>query len=112
MSRCPDRWHTSRSFASELSMRDIAYVALGSNVGDRQAHLARARAALGALPNSRVVGESAIEETAPIGSVIQESFLNQMIALETELSPRDLLQRLLAIEAEAGRTRDVRWGPR
>ncbi len=93
-------------------MIDVAYIALGSNVGDRQAHLAHARAALGTLPSSRILGQSTIEETAPIGPVTQDAFLNQMIALETELSPRELLPRLLAIEADAGRTRDVRWGPR
>lgn len=92
--------------------RDIAYVALGSNLGDRDAHLARARKALAAIPRSRVIAESSIEETAPLGPVDQDSYLNQMVALETELSPRELLSQLQRIEQAAGRTRDVRWGPR
>jgi 2-amino-4-hydroxy-6-hydroxymethyldihydropteridine diphosphokinase len=92
--------------------RDIAYVALGSNVGDRDAHLAAARQALAAIPRSRVVGESMIEETAPLGPVPQGPYLNQMIAMETELSPRELLIELQRIERAAGRTRDLRWGPR
>jgi len=92
--------------------RDIAYVALGSNLGDRDAHLARGRNALAAIPRSRVIAESTIEETAPLGPVDQDSYLNQMVALETELSPRELLSQLQRIEQAAGRTREVRWGPR
>ena len=93
-------------------MIDTAYIALGSNLGDRHAHLARARAALAALPGSRVVAESQIEETAPLGLLGQPHFLNQMIALETTLSPHELLMKLLEIETREGRTRHVRWGPR
>jgi 2-amino-4-hydroxy-6-hydroxymethyldihydropteridine diphosphokinase len=93
-------------------VRDVAYIALGSNLGDRHGYLARARAALGALPDSRIVAESTIEETAPIGPADQPNYLNQMVALETELSPRELLSRLLEIEQQEGRRRDVRWGPR
>lgn len=93
-------------------MADVAYIALGSNLGDRATHLATARAALAALPRSRVIGESSVEETAPIGPVAQGAFLNQMIALETELAPLELLAALQAIEKSGGRVRDVRWGPR
>jgi 2-amino-4-hydroxy-6-hydroxymethyldihydropteridine diphosphokinase len=92
--------------------RDIAYIALGSNVGDRQDHLAHARAALAALPASRVLRASAIEETAPLGGEPQRSYLNQMIALETSLAPRALLAALQRIERDAGRVRASRWGPR
>lgn len=91
---------------------DVAYVALGSNLGDRDAHLARARRALAAMPRTRVMAESAVEETAPVGPVAQGAYLNQMVALETELSPRELLAELHRIEREGGRTREVRWGPR
>jgi 2-amino-4-hydroxy-6-hydroxymethyldihydropteridine diphosphokinase len=93
-------------------MRDVAYVALGSNIGDRDAQLAMARAAIAALPETRVIGESTIEETAPIGPVEQPSFLNQMLAIETTLAPHALLQHLHSIEAAAGRVRRERWGPR
>jgi len=92
--------------------RDIAYVALGSNLGNRDEHLARARRSLEAIPRTRVIATSTVEETAPIGPVEQGPYLNQMIALETELSPRELLTELQRIEREAGRTRAVRWGPR
>lgn len=93
-------------------MRDVAYVALGSNVGDRHAHLAGARRALEALPGSRVLAATAVEETAAIGPVEQQPYLNQMVALETSLAPLALLDRLLEIERAAGRVRTVRWGPR
>lgn len=90
------------------------YVALGSNVGDRAAHLAHARARLGALPGTRLVAASRVEETAPLGPVPQGPYLNQMVLLETTLTPTALLAHCLAIEAERGRIRRgaERWGPR
>lgn len=94
------------------AVRDVAYIALGSNLGDRAAHLAAARAALAALPGCRLIGESTIEETEPIGGPPQGRFLNQMLALETDLAPRALLAALQRIERIAGRERGERWGPR
>jgi 2-amino-4-hydroxy-6-hydroxymethyldihydropteridine diphosphokinase len=93
-------------------MHPLAYIALGSNLGDRDQFLARARTALAALPGSRVVAESSVEETAPVSDVPQGAYLNQMIALETELSPRELLAELQRIENDAGRVRTIHWGPR
>ena len=93
-------------------MRDVAYIALGSNLGDRDAYLARAREALAALPETRLLAASAVEETVPLGPIEQGPFLNQMIAIETSLAPRALLDALQEIERAAGRQRDVRWGPR
>ena len=93
-------------------MKDVAYIALGSNLGQREVFLAQARSAIAALARTRVLGQTAAEETAPIGPVAQGPFLNQMIAIETELSPQDLLVELQRIEAAAGRVRDERWGPR
>ncbi len=93
-------------------MHSLAYVALGSNLGDRNQILARARLALAALPGSRVVAESSVEETAPVSDVPQGAYLNQMVALETELSPHELLAALHRIEHSEGRARTVHWGPR
>ncbi|MGH7719420.1 MAG: 2-amino-4-hydroxy-6-hydroxymethyldihydropteridine diphosphokinase [Gemmatimonadaceae bacterium] len=93
-------------------MRDIAYIALGSNLGDRQSHLDRARSALARLPESRLLALSSVEETEPLGPVPQPPYLNQMAALETALSPRTLLAALHEIERSAGRVRGERWGPR
>ena len=100
-----------RSHTCQL-MRDIAYIALGSNLGDREEYLERARSALAALPGTRLLRASSVEETAPVGDVPQGPYLNQMVAIETELAPRALLDRLHEIERSAGRVRGVRWGPR
>ena len=91
---------------------DVAYVALGSNLGDRSAHLAAARDAMRALPSTRLVAETAVEETPPFGPVPQGPYLNQMVALTTSLAPRELLDALLTIEQQRGRERRERWGPR
>ena len=84
-----------------------AYVGVGANIGDREATI---RAALAALPD--VVAVSELRETAPVGVVDQPPFLNGAAALETELSPRELLDVLLDVERRLGRARRERWGPR
>ena len=88
------------------------YVALGSNLGNREAHLAHGRLRLSTLRRTHLVAASTVEETAPIGPVQQGPFLNQMVLLVTALEPRELLEHCLTIEAEAGRERRERWGPR
>jgi 2-amino-4-hydroxy-6-hydroxymethyldihydropteridine diphosphokinase len=93
-------------------VKDVAYIALGSNLGKREVFLARARRAIADLATTRVLALTDAEETAPIGPVVQGPFLNQMIAIETELSPQDLLAELKRIETDAGRIRRARWGPR
>ena len=93
-------------------MRDVAFIALGSNLGDRAGYLALARERLAALPRSRLRAVSSIEETAPLGPIAQGAYLNQIAAVETDLDPAELLDALLEIERAAGRTRGVRWGPR
>ncbi|MGD8727797.1 MAG: 2-amino-4-hydroxy-6-hydroxymethyldihydropteridine diphosphokinase, partial [Gemmatimonadales bacterium] len=88
------------------------FVALGSNLGDREGYLALARQRLGELPKTDVVRASSIEETAPLGDVPQGPYLNQMVLLRTSLTPRALFDGCLAIEQEADRERGDRWGPR
>ena len=95
-----------------MAAKERAYVALGSNVGDRAGHLAAARAALAALPGTRLAAASAVEETAPLAGMDQPSYLNQMVLLETALEPRALLAACQAIERSRGRLRAGRWGPR
>ena len=82
-----------------------AYVALGSNLGDRAAHLAAAREALATTPGVRVLRASPAYETDPVGPGSQGPYLNAVLELETELPPRALLRRLLEVEAARGRTR-------
>jgi 2-amino-4-hydroxy-6-hydroxymethyldihydropteridine diphosphokinase len=91
-----------------------AYVGLGANLGDREATIRRAVELLGAEPGIEVVAVSALRETEPVGYADQPAFLNGAAALETDLSPRALLDRLLAVEQELGRVRGLgpRFGPR
>ena len=93
-------------------MTERVFVALGSNLGDRAAHLAHARQRLAGLPETRVAVVSQVEETAPLGPIPQGTYLNQMVLLETTLTPEALLAACRAIEAERGRERRERWGPR
>src|SRR5678815_5543116 len=93
-------------------MSDVAYIALGSNLGDREGTLARGRKAIGEIKGVRILGETAIEETEPIGPIKQGNFLNQMVSVSSDLSPRALLAALQRIERSAGRLRTVKWGPR
>ncbi len=89
-----------------------AWVALGSNLGDRAAHLHAAREALARLPDTVLLAASRVEETAPLGGRPQPPYLNQMILLETSLAPRALLAELHRIEAANGRERRERWASR
>lgn len=85
-----------------------AFIALGSNLGDRAAHL---RAAVAGLPD--VVAVSPVYETEPVGGPAgQGPYLNAVVELDTELSPRDLLEAGRALEAAAHRERGVQDGPR
>lgn len=88
------------------------YFGLGSNLGDKAEALRRAREALAALPGTRLEAASRIYRTAPVGKTDQDWFLNQVVRGTTRLSPDDLLRRTLRIEANLGRVREVRWGPR
>ena len=88
----------------------LAYLGFGANLGDPADTLPRAVAACGAL--GTVVAVSPTYRSAPIGLVDQPDFLNAAAALETELPPAALLAALHRIEADFGRVRDVRWGPR
>jgi 2-amino-4-hydroxy-6-hydroxymethyldihydropteridine diphosphokinase len=89
-----------------------AFLGLGSNLGDRLGHLQLAVDALAARDDVGVVSVSGVYETAPVGGPEQDDYLNAVVAVETDLSPRDLLEVAQAIERQAGRVRTVRWGPR
>jgi 2-amino-4-hydroxy-6-hydroxymethyldihydropteridine diphosphokinase len=87
-----------------------AYVGIGTNLGDRLANVDRALAQLGALGTIR--RQSSLYRTQPWGNREQPWFLNAVVALETRLRPRALLDRLRALEVGMGRTHGERWGPR
>lgn len=87
-----------------------AYIGLGSNLGNRMATL---RTAVQRLDNlGRITGVSSLYETEPVGYLEQPAFLNAVVALDTELAPVDLLQALLGIEHDLGRTRSFANAPR
>jgi 2-amino-4-hydroxy-6-hydroxymethyldihydropteridine diphosphokinase len=88
------------------------YIGIGANLGDREATMRRALELL-AGEGVEVVAVSTFRETDPVGYIDQPRFLNAAAALETELSARELLDRLLAVERKLGRTREgPRYGPR
>jgi 2-amino-4-hydroxy-6-hydroxymethyldihydropteridine diphosphokinase len=89
-----------------------AYLALGSNLGDRLAHLQAAVDGLAATPDVRVVAVSRVYETAPVGGPPQDDYLNAVVAVDTSLDPRELLAVAHRLEAEEQRVRAERWGPR
>jgi 2-amino-4-hydroxy-6-hydroxymethyldihydropteridine diphosphokinase len=89
-----------------------AHIALGSNLGNRAALLRDALVSLQRDGTVRVVAESAVYETTPVGGPEQPDYLNMVVAVETALAPEALLERCLVIEAEHGRVRRERWGPR
>lgn len=87
-------------------------IGLGGNLGDRRATLSRAVDALAADPALRVVARAPLYETAPVGGPPQGDYLNGAVLVETALSAREVLARLLAVEQSLGRVRRERNGPR
>lgn len=88
------------------------YIAVGSNLGDREQALGFAREKLAQLPGTVLQAASSIEETAPLGGRDQPWYLNQMVALDTRMAPRELLSALQEIETQAGRIRREQWASR
>ncbi len=89
-----------------------AYIALGSNMGNKKNHLETAIAKLNETPLCKVEKVSSIIETEPYGVTDQDVFLNACLKLRTLLTPSELLDELHRIEQEAHRERILRWGPR
>ncbi|MDR2043065.1 MAG: 2-amino-4-hydroxy-6-hydroxymethyldihydropteridine diphosphokinase [Clostridium sp.] len=89
-----------------------AYLGVGSNMGDRQEHIRNGVHALSENPEIRVRKVSGLITTQAYGGVEQEDFQNGAAEIETLLTPKELLRELQRIEAEEGRERTVRWGPR
>ena len=94
--------------------KSIVVLGLGANLGDRLATLRTAATALDQLDGVRVTARSSVYETPPAGGPAQPDYLNAAVAVETSLTPGELLERLLVIEHRLGRRRPdaVRWGPR
>ena len=93
-------------------MPEIAYIGVGSNLGDRSTLCRKAVARVDRLPGCRVTGCSSLYRTEPVGVQGQDWYLNAAIAAEVEGSAAELLTGLLAIEADLGRVRRQRWEAR
>ncbi|MHA7966146.1 2-amino-4-hydroxy-6-hydroxymethyldihydropteridine diphosphokinase [Paenibacillus sp. CAU 1782] len=89
-----------------------AYIALGSNIGDREGQLLSALDSIDGHSGISLARLSGIYETDPVGYSDQPAFLNMVIAVRTTLEPLELLRELLKLELELGRTREIRFGPR
>jgi 2-amino-4-hydroxy-6-hydroxymethyldihydropteridine diphosphokinase len=93
-------------------LKNQAYISLGSNIDDRLTYLTDAIAKLNAHDKISVINTSSIYETDPVGYTEQNTFLNLVASIITDLSPHELLSECMKIEQELGRKREVRWGPR
>jgi len=93
-------------------MKHVAFIGLGSNIADPSAQVERATSAIDRLPQTRVLARSALYRSAPVGFLEQPDFINAVIKIETTLAPHDLLQSLLGLEQEQGRTREFQNAPR
>ena len=90
----------------------LAYIGIGSNLDEPQSQVKRALQALAAVPRSRLVRQSSLYRSSPVGFAAQPDFVNAVAALETELDARGLLRELQAIETRQGRQRSFAHAPR
>lgn len=96
-----------------MASRHTAFISVGSNLGDKLENCRRAVASLASGGEVRISGQSRFYETEPVDYTAQDWFINGVIRVETRLDPFELLDRLLAIQQQAGRSADrVRFGPR
>ena len=93
-------------------MPQVAHIGLGSNLDDPVRQVRQALQELGGLARTQLLASSSLYRTAPVGKLDQPDFINAVAMLDTALSPRELLQELLALEAHHGRVRSERNGPR
>jgi 2-amino-4-hydroxy-6-hydroxymethyldihydropteridine diphosphokinase len=93
-------------------MGHIVYIGIGSNVGDKAHQCKRAISEILKTGRHKLLAESSLFKTKPIGYTSQDWFVNGVIKIETEMEPLELFQRLKSVELQLGRTRTFRWGPR
>jgi 2-amino-4-hydroxy-6-hydroxymethyldihydropteridine diphosphokinase len=93
-------------------MSETAYIAVGSNLGRRALNCREAIERMELIPGCRVVAESGLFQTEPVGVHDQDWYVNGVVAVATELEPLPLLEALLAVEAAMGRKREEKWEAR
>lgn len=92
--------------------RNIAYLSIGSNIGNSKENLEKAISLINSLENTKVTKTSSFLVTEPFGDVEQDDFLNACLEVTTLFTGEELLENLLNIEKEMGRVREIKWGPR
>jgi 2-amino-4-hydroxy-6-hydroxymethyldihydropteridine diphosphokinase len=93
-------------------MKHIAYIGIGSNLGDKLHHCEKAISEILKIDRHQLLAKSSFFKTEPVGYTSQDWFINGVIKIETDLDPSELLRTLKTIEAQLGRTETFRWGPR
>ncbi len=95
-----------------MTTRRRAVLSVGANLGDRAGTLTECVKAIARIPDTDVLAVSPVYETAPVGGPAQPDYLNAVLVVGTGLRPRDLLEAVHAVEADFGRVRGERFGPR
>ena len=93
-------------------MGHIAYIGIGSNIGDKVSQCEKAISEILNVDRHKLLAKSSLFKTLPIGYTSQDWFVNGVIKIETDLEPLDLLRSLKVIESQLGRKETFRWGPR
>jgi 2-amino-4-hydroxy-6-hydroxymethyldihydropteridine diphosphokinase len=93
-------------------MGHIAYIGIGSNLGDKLHHCEKAISEILKIDRHKLLAKSSLFKTQPIGYTSQDWFVNGAIKIETDLEAPELLRALKTIESQLGRTETFRWGPR
>jgi 2-amino-4-hydroxy-6-hydroxymethyldihydropteridine diphosphokinase len=93
-------------------MGHIAYIGIGSNLGDKIHHCEKAISAILKIDRHKLLAKSSLFKTQPIGYTSQDWFVNGVIKIETDLEAPELLRTLKTIESQLGRIETFRWGPR
>jgi 2-amino-4-hydroxy-6-hydroxymethyldihydropteridine diphosphokinase len=112
MAHGKDFFPISYELSPLLAYEMLAYIGLGSNLGDGIQNCRRALEAIGSDPRNRLVQCSPPYRTEPVGKRDQDWFINGVAAVETSMTPGDLLEFLLSVEDRMGRVRKEKWGPR
>ena len=93
-------------------MKHIAYIGIGSNLGDKLYYCEKAISEILKIDRHQLLAKSSLFRTEPVGCTSQDWFVNGVIKIETDLEPSELLRTLKTVEAQLGRTETFRWGPR
>jgi 2-amino-4-hydroxy-6-hydroxymethyldihydropteridine diphosphokinase len=93
-------------------MGHIAYIGIGSNLGDKLPQCEKAVSEILSIDRHKLLAKSSLFKTQPVGYTSQDWFVNAVLKIETDLEPTELLRKLKSIESHLGRTETFRWGPR